>query len=163
MLIQGNLSNILFYENEPYLEFRDKALPLPEDIQLARTYIDLMRYKANNYNYVCNLEHSMMKINDNYVNMMKVVDKELEKYNLTQVETYQVKKKIGNNQKKLQTAFNSISLIKTIFSDMNIVTRDFINVRLRNKEDIMRIEEIGIDAHKKVEKFNSRVSPKRVR
>ncbi len=113
-----------------------------------------MKYKVNNNDYVCSLEHSMLKINENFNNMMKVIDKELEKFNMTPVETYNVKKKISANSKKLGVAYNSIGLIKQIFNDMNMVVRDFINVRLKNKEDFKGIEEVGIDAHKKVFKIN---------
>jgi hypothetical protein len=130
-------------------------MPLPEDIQLARSFIDLMKYKTNNFEYVSNLEHSMMKINDNFGNMMKVIDKELERYNLTPVETYNVKKKIAANQKKLQTAYNSIYLIKQIFNDISLVIREFVDVRFKSKEDINRIEEVGVDANKKVVFINS--------
>lgn len=119
-------------------------------MQLARSYIDLMRYKTNNFDYVSNLENSMMKINDNFTNMMKVIDKELDKYNMSAVETYNCKKKIQANHKKLQIAYSSVYLIKVIFTDINTTIREFISVRFQSKEDIMRIEEVGIDSHKKV-------------
>jgi hypothetical protein len=55
---------------------------------------------------------------------------------------------------KLQTAYSSINLIKDILSEMNLVLRDFINIRFKNREDVIRIEEVGIDAHKKVKYIN---------
>ena len=139
-----------FYESEPYLEFKDRYLILPEDLSLAKIYIELMRYRVNNIDYISSLEVNINRYEKNISNLLKMIDKELAIYNITPIETYNIKKKLNNNYKKLVFAYQIILDIRNVFNDIGLVVNDYVNIRLKNREDIKRIEDIGIDANKNV-------------
>jgi hypothetical protein len=146
--MKDSIKTIGFYETEPFLEFKDKSLPTPEVMELARSYIELVRYHSKNNDYVNNLETTTSRLNGKISDEFKSLDKNLEQYGLSPTEIYAAKKKMAGNSKKIVIAGDVIGILRAIFNDIRYTMHDY-SLRLKTDEEIYRLEEVGRDAMKK--------------
>jgi hypothetical protein len=133
---------------EPFLEFKGAPQLTSESKELAQCYIELVRYYSRNFEYVNTLETTMSRINNRISDEMKTIDRQLEQYNMAPIESYTVKKKMNQNLKKLILSGDVIGIIKAVFMDIKYSLYDF-SMRLKNEDELYRLEEVGLDANKK--------------
>ena len=146
--MNGQLDAIELFEQEPFIRFKDMSIALPDDIQLARSFSELMTYVYRNDERVHMVASEMLKRMNRISDITRDPEKLFSSLNVPEIDLALNKNKLALNYRRLANANNIIVTIKTIFHHAKHGLHDFID-RIHYAEELRKMQNVGLEARRK--------------